>query len=100
MLTQNLKKKNKNLLTIIIPRHVHRLNEIIKEIKKFKLNYACHSEKKYKLNKVEIYVVDTFGETKKFHKLGPSVFLGGSIIQRGGQKRPVCEGNGGTRPAL
>ena len=26
-------KKNKNLLTIIIPRHIHRLNEIIKEIK-------------------------------------------------------------------
>ena len=80
-----LKKKNKNLLTIIIPRHVHRLNEIIKEIKKFNLNYARHSEKNYKLNEVEIYVVDTFGETKKFHNIGSSVFLGGSIIKRGGQ---------------
>ena len=80
-----LRKKNKNLLTIIIPRHIHRLNEIIKEIKKFNLNYALHSEKKYKLNQVEIYVVDTFGETKKFHNIGSSVFLGGSIIKRGGQ---------------
>ncbi len=29
--------------------------------------------------------MDTFGETKKFHKIGSSVFLGGSIIERGGQ---------------
>jgi 3-deoxy-D-manno-octulosonic-acid transferase len=29
--------------------------------------------------------VDTFGETKKFHKVGTSVFIGGSIINRGGQ---------------
>ena len=32
-----LKKKNKNFITIIIPRHVHRTNEIISELKKFKL---------------------------------------------------------------
>ena len=29
--------------------------------------------------------MDTFGETKKFFKLCSSVFLGGSIIKRGGQ---------------
>ena len=29
--------------------------------------------------------MDTFGETKKFHKISCSVFLGGSIIYRGGQ---------------
>ena len=42
-----LKKKIKNLLTIIIPRHIHRVNEIINEIKKnLNLNVACHSSKK------------------------------------------------------
>jgi 3-deoxy-D-manno-octulosonic-acid transferase len=30
-------------------------------------------------------LVDTFGETKKFHKIGHSVFLGGSIVKKGGQ---------------
>ena len=29
--------------------------------------------------------MDTFGETKKFYKICCSVFLGGSIIARGGQ---------------
>ena len=37
------------------------------------------------LNEIDIYLVDTFGETKKFHKNSSSVFLGGSIIKRGGQ---------------
>ena len=45
----------------------------------------CHSSKPKSLNQIDIYVVDTFGETKKFHNLGSTVFLGGSIINRGGQ---------------
>ena len=34
---------------------------------------------------IDIYIVDTFGETKLFHKISSTVFLGGSIIKRGGQ---------------
>jgi 3-deoxy-D-manno-octulosonic-acid transferase len=80
-----LKKRIKNLITIIIPRHVHRVKEIIVEIKKLNLNIISHSSKNKNLKDVDIYIVDTFGETKKFHKIGSSVFLGGSIIKRGGQ---------------
>ena len=40
---------------------------------------------KKKKFKTDIYLVDTFGETKKFHKISPSVFLGKSIIRGGGQ---------------
>ena len=68
-----LKKKITNLLTIIIPRHIHRANEITNQIKNLNLK------------NVDIYLVDTFGETKKFHQIGNTVFLGGSIIKRGGQ---------------
>ena len=80
-----LKKKYKNLMTIIIPRHVHRVNEIIPEIEKMNLKVTLHSSKTKNLKNTDIYLVDTFGETKKFHKIGCSVFLGGSIIKRGGQ---------------
>ena len=80
-----LKKKNNKLLTIIIPRHIHRANEIKKEIKNLNLRLVSHSEKPKNLNKIDIYLVDTFGETKKFHNISSSVFLGGSIIKRGGQ---------------
>ena len=44
-----------------------------------------HSSKTKNLKKVDIYIVDTFGETKLFHKISSTVFLGGSIIKRGGQ---------------
>jgi 3-deoxy-D-manno-octulosonic-acid transferase len=80
-----LKKKIKNLITIIIPRHIHRVNEIVDEIEKLSLKVCCHSSSIKNLRDIDIYIVDTFGETKKFHKLASSVFLGGSIINRGGQ---------------
>ncbi len=80
-----LRKKIKNLLTIIIPRHVHRVDEIISQIKKLNLSVARHSSAINSLNNTDIYIVDTFGETKKFYKIASSVFLGGSIIKRGGQ---------------
>jgi 3-deoxy-D-manno-octulosonic-acid transferase len=80
-----LKQKVKGLITIIIPRHIHRVNQIIYELKKLNLNVVTHSSKNIDLKNVDIYLVDTFGETKKFHKIGSSVFLGGSIIEKGGQ---------------
>ena len=78
-------KKVKNLLTIIIPRHVHRAKEIKSKLESLKLNVINHSSNKKNLNNTDIYIVDTFGETKKFHKISCSVFIGGSIINRGGQ---------------
>ena len=80
-----LKKKVKNLLTILIPRHIHRTKEIKSELENLKLNVINHSSNKKNLENADIYIVDTFGETKKFHKISCSVFLGGSIANRGGQ---------------
>ena len=80
-----LHKKINNLLTIIIPRHIHRAKDIAHQLKYKKLNVAFHSAKPKKLSLVDIYIVDTFGETKKFHNIGSTVFFGGSIINRGGQ---------------
>ena len=80
-----LRKKIKNLITIIIPRHIHRSQNIISEIERLNLKVSYHSSKPKSLKNTDIYIVDTFGETKKFHRIGCSVFLGGSIIKRGGQ---------------
>ena len=73
------------MITVIIPRHIHRVKEIINNIKTLNLNVVTHSSKRKNLKDVDIYIVDTFGETKKFHKIASSVFLGGSIVERGGQ---------------
>jgi 3-deoxy-D-manno-octulosonic-acid transferase len=80
-----LKKKIKNLITIIIPRHIHRVNKIILDLERLNLNVTTHSSNSRNLDNIDVYIVDTFGETKKFHKICCSVFVGGSIIKRGGQ---------------
>ena len=67
-----LKSKYNNLITIIIPRHIHRVKEIASELERLKLKVNLHSLRP-KLKNTDIYIVDTFGE-KKFHKLGGSVF--------------------------
>ena len=82
---QKLKKKYNNLLTIIIPRHIQRVEEIRNKLTKMSLKVQIHSDNK-KINKdTEIYLVDTYGETKYFYNICKTVFLGGSIIDRGGQ---------------
>ena len=57
-----LKKKSKKLITILIPRHINRVNKIIREIKKFNLNVICHSEKRKNLKNTDIYLVDSGGQ--------------------------------------
>ena len=80
-----LKKKHKNLLTIIIPRHIHRVNKIVQQIKDLKLNVVLHSSNKKKLKDTDIYLVDTYGETKKFYNFSDVVFMGKSLVGKGGQ---------------
>ena len=82
---ERLKRKIKNLITIIIPRHVHRTKQIVSEIKKLNYKIVSHSSNPGSLKNIDFYIVDTFGETRKFHKIASSVFLGGSIVKRGGQ---------------
>ncbi|MDA9758412.1 3-deoxy-D-manno-octulosonic acid transferase [Candidatus Pelagibacter sp.] len=80
-----LKKKLKNIITIIIPRHVDRVDQIISQINELGLNVISRRSNKKKLDNIDVYLVDTFGESQKFYKFATTVFLGGSIIKRGGQ---------------
>ena len=60
-----LKKKLKNVILIIIPRHIYRCNEIVKELNKMNLKVHLHGNKsKFNLD-TDIYLVNTFGETHK-----------------------------------
>ena len=80
-----LKTKYKNLLTIIIPRHIHRVNEIINQMKKLNLKIHLHDSKHKIKADTDIYLVNSFGQTKLFFKACRTVFLGGSMIKHGGQ---------------
>ena len=82
---KELKKKYSNLTTIIIPRHVHRAQEIKSDLENLGLSVATHTSSIKTLKHIDIYLVDTFGETNKFYNISASVFLGGSLVKRGGQ---------------
>ena len=89
-----LKKKYKNFLTIIIPRHIHRVNKIIREIENLKLNVITHSSNPKKIKNADIYLVDSYGETKKFYQVSNIVFMGKSLTGEGGQNplEPMSHG--------
>lgn len=82
---KKLKKKYKNLLTVIIPRHVDRENRISKELSDMGLKVHLHNQKNNIDKNIDIYLVNAFGQTKSFFSIIKNVFLGGSLINHGGQ---------------
>jgi 3-deoxy-D-manno-octulosonic-acid transferase len=80
-----LKTKYKNLLTIIIPRHINRTETIANDLRKLNLKVHLHSSQKRINSNTDIYLVDVYGKTKSFFKFCKIVFLGGSMIKHGGQ---------------
>src|SRR6056300_306984 len=80
-----LKEKEKNLITIIIPRHINRVDKIVNELKNLNLKVITHSSKQKKFDDIDIYIVDTFGLSKNFYQISPTVLLGKSILHKGGQ---------------
>jgi len=82
---KKLKAKYKNLLTVIIPRHVHRTDKIKNELQELNLKIHMHNSSKKIDPQTDIYLVNSFGQTKSFFKICKTVFLGGSIIKHGGQ---------------
>ena len=80
-----LKKKYKNLLTIIIPRHVDRVKYIKSDLNELNLTIHSHEDIGKIKRETDIYLVNTYGKTKSFYNHCKNVFLGGSLISHGGQ---------------
>ncbi|MDA0782270.1 MAG: 3-deoxy-D-manno-octulosonic acid transferase [Rickettsiales bacterium] len=82
---KELKEENPNLLTIIAPRHPKRMAEIVKDIKETGLNIAVRSKEEPIEEETDIYIADTLGELGIFYRLVSIVFIGGSLVDKGGQ---------------
>ncbi len=79
---KNLKTKFPNLLTIIIPRHPNRSQEICNLLKNYKFAKRSNNDKIHQDK--EIYLVDSLGELGLFYKLADFAFIGGSLADIGG----------------
>ena len=82
---KNLKQKYKKLLTIIIPRHINRTESIKKDLNNLGLKIHTHEPPSRIPDNTDIYIVNAYGKTKPFYNYCKNVFLGGSIINHGGQ---------------
>ena len=80
-----LKKKIKKLILIVIPRNIHRTTKITNMLSKLGLKSHLHSLNQKIPKNTNVYIVDTYGETKSFFKVCKVIFLGKSLTLNGGQ---------------
>jgi 3-deoxy-D-manno-octulosonic-acid transferase len=73
------------LLTVIVPRHPDRGEAIARIITESGLHAGLRSHEDLPTATNDIYVADTMGELGLFYRLAPIVFMGGSLVPRGGQ---------------
>ena len=73
------------LLTVIVPRHPDRGNAVAGLVAASGLRFAQRSREELPAANTDIYIADTLGELGLFYRLAPIVFMGGSLVEHGGQ---------------
>jgi 3-deoxy-D-manno-octulosonic-acid transferase len=82
---QKLKESHDKILTVIAPRHPERAGDIKKLFTEKGFNVSLRSKSEEINDKTEIYIADTIGEMGIFYRLTGIVFMGGSLVEHGGQ---------------
>lgn len=82
---QHLRSTCPDLLTVIVPRHPSRGPEIANELRGVGASVALRSAGEMIDTPTDVYVADTLGEMGLFFRLCPLVFMGKSLVDKGGQ---------------
>lgn len=82
---KTLKPHFPELLTVIVPRHSRRGEEVAQEIRAMGLEVALRSRQQPVLPTTDIYLADTMGELGLFYRVAQVAFIGGSLVPHGGQ---------------
>ncbi|MCE4222864.1 3-deoxy-D-manno-octulosonic acid transferase [Methylobacterium sp. C25] len=80
-----LKQRLPNLLTVIVPRHPRRGEEVAACANAAGLRTSRRAKNGRPQASIDLYVADTLGELGLFYRLSRLVFLGGSLVPHGGQ---------------
>lgn len=80
-----LKRRWPEILTIVVPRHPHRGGDVAARASAEGLRSAQRSQGGRPHGSIDLYVADTLGELGLFYRLTSLVFLGGSLVEHGGQ---------------
>lgn len=82
---RKLKQRHAGLLTIIVPRHPDRGEEITRALRAGGLNVARRSSGDKIAADTDVYVADTLGELGLFYRVAGVAFMGKSLVPLGGQ---------------
>jgi 3-deoxy-D-manno-octulosonic-acid transferase len=74
-----------DLLTVLVPRHARRGDEVAALLERSGLSFARRSSGEVPGHKHAVYLADTMGELGLFYRLAPVVFVGASLVPKGGQ---------------
>ena len=77
-----LKEKIRNLITIIAPRHINRVNKVKKLCNKFNLASQIVEKNDPIIKNKEIIIINSYGNLPRFLSLSNSVFIGKSTIKK------------------
>ena len=77
-----LQKKIKNVKTIIVPRHISRVDKIKKIGESLNLTCQILNPEDKILNDKEIIIINSIGKLQSFYKYSKSVFIGKSTIKK------------------
>lgn len=80
-----IKNRSSDHLLVIAPRHPERREAILKKLEPLHMRIAVRSRNEPVTPKTDLYLADTLGEMPSFMAHAELVFLGGSLIERGGQ---------------
>jgi 3-deoxy-D-manno-octulosonic-acid transferase len=80
-----LSQQQPDILTVIVPRHPHRGAEIAADARRSGLAVAQRSLAEPLTPETAVYIADTMGELGLFYRLAGVAFVGGSLVQHGGQ---------------
>lgn len=81
----NLSKTFHSLRLILAPRHITRVKDVEKTLKKLNLKYVLRSKLNKKNSRSPIILIDTIGELYKVYSMANVVFIGRSLDGFGGQ---------------
>jgi 3-deoxy-D-manno-octulosonic-acid transferase len=84
---KELKKMEPNLLLILAPRHLERLEEVETILRKEVVSWLRKTSlptRPFDQESLEVILLDTMGELMSIYSLGTLVFVGGSLVSIGG----------------
>jgi 3-deoxy-D-manno-octulosonic-acid transferase len=91
---RQLARKIEGICTIIAPRHPERGTAIAEHLKSFGFGVAQRSLGQLPGERTDIYIADTIGELGTLYALTAVAFIGGSLVDRGGQNPIEAIGHG------